>query len=153
VIAIDPVSAAASRTQNRSQSKLVSSHLCGLMHTESARSSPAANPRCSGHTSAAPAQAASTCNQGAAPDDPIASARAGSGSNAPVEVVPSVATTSAGVSPARRSASNARARSAGSIRRPASVPIVRTRLASFGWSASPATIAALITDECACVEV
>ena len=95
------VSATLSRTQNRSQSKLVIIHLCGLMHSESACCTPSSTRRCSSHTAATPAHAASTCSHGrldsGMPDrcSPIRP----SGSNAPVEVVPCVVLTMQGVSP------------------------------------------------------
>src|SRR3712207_5943776 len=86
-------SASRSRTQNASQSNDVNIHLCGLKQYESARSSPSWIHRSSGHTAAVPLIAASTCSH--AP--PAASATAPIGSMAFEEVVPTVATTYAGV--------------------------------------------------------
>ena len=73
---------------------------------------------------------------------------AGSGSIAPEEVVPTVATTTHGTSPASRSAAMAAARATGSMAWSASVAIDRS------WSAAnPATRTPFSTDEWACEDV
>ena len=51
-----------SATQNASQSKLVSSHLCGLVRRSRRCSRPSLSQRSSGATAATPAHAASTCS-------------------------------------------------------------------------------------------
>ena len=141
------ISSPRSATQNASQSKPVSSHLCGSKQYESAYSSPAWVQRSSGQTAADPAYAASTCSQTpyCAQIAPIS----GSGSTAVVEVVPIVATTIAGITPAARSASIAARSASGrmawvrgstSTARTPSVP-------------SPAIRAAFSIEECPWVDV
>src|SRR5687768_1386097 len=141
------ISSARSATQNASQSNPVSSHLCGSKQYESAVDSPLWIQRYSGQTAAAPAYAASTCSHApaAAAIGPISV----SGSIAVVDVVPTVATTSAGTLPAARSASMAARNEDGSIACVAgSTATVRTAALP-----RPAIRAAFAIDECPCVEV
>ena len=72
-------------------------HLCGLVQYESARSTPALTHRCSGHSAAMPAMAASTCSH--RPSRRHTSAMAGTGSKASDDVVPAVAVTKNGTQP------------------------------------------------------
>src|ERR687887_688246 len=86
-------SASGRRVQSSEQSIGVKSHLCALTTSESARSTPACDQRCSGQTHEAPAYAASTWSQ--TPAAAQASAIAATGSTEVVDVVPTVATTAA----------------------------------------------------------
>jgi hypothetical protein len=115
--------------------------LCGSKQYESAVDSPSWIHRYSGQTAADPAYAASTCSQARcrAAIAPIS----GNGSIAVVEVVPTVATTSAGTRPAARSAAIAASSASGSI---ANV-VGSTSTARTAALPSPAIRAALSMDE------
>ena len=121
------------RVQKAEQPCVVSSHLCGLTTSESARSIPSNAQRCSGQTIAAPAYAASTCNQ--TPCCSHASAIGATGSTEVDDVVPTVATTAH---------ASVRSSASGRSRNASSAGVFRT--------SSPRSLHALSTDECACSE-
>ena len=121
---------------------MVSSHLWGLKTNESACSIPSRIQRRSGRIAAEPAYEASTWSQVAcrAQISPMGP----SGSTAVDDVVPTVATTQAGRTPAARSASIAAASASGRIAKAPSTGMVRSISRPMPESLTP-----LGTDECA----